>query len=105
MPKIKDQTEVLLALNRIEDRLQKVADILKVGHRETIEAAQRKILVGSPLRKKIYDLCDGSRSVGQIAGILGKSIQQVSNNIAHLQNVGLIKEVRRGKEKFYTKSG
>jgi len=97
----KDETEILLALHRIEDRLQEIAEILRVGHRETIEATQRKVLAGSTLRKKIYELCDGSRSVGQIAQDLGKSIQQVSNNITLLQNVGLIREVRRGKEKRY----
>jgi len=97
------QTEILLALHRIEDRLQEIADILRVGHKETIEAAQRRV-ISSPLRKKIYSLCDGNRSVGQIAKILGKSIQQVSNNIVLLQNAGLIKEVRRGKEKCYAKT-
>ena len=99
-----EQTEILLALHRIEDRLQEIAEILRVGHRENIEATQRRVLAGSPLRKKIYELCDGSRSVGQIAQVLGKSIQQVSNNIALLQNTGLIKEVRRGKEKRYEKT-
>jgi len=100
----REQTEILLALHRIEDRLQEITEILKVGHRETIEAAQRQVLSGSALRKKIYGLCDGNRSVGQIAQILGKSIQQVSNNITLLQNAGLIKEVRRGKEKCYAKT-
>jgi DNA-binding transcriptional ArsR family regulator len=97
------QTKILLTLHNIEDRLQEIADILRVGHRETIEANQRRVLAGSPLRKKIYDLCDGNRSVGQIAKDLGKSIQQVSNNIVILQNSGLVKEVRRGKEKLYVK--
>lgn len=96
-----DQTEILLALHRIEDRLQEIADILRVGHKETIEATQRRVLAGSTLRNKIYKLCDGTRSVSQIAEILGKSIQQISNNIVLLQNSSLIKEVRRGKEKYY----
>jgi len=99
-----EQTEILLALHRIEDRLQEIAEILRVGHRETIEANQRRVLVGSPLRRKIYSLCDGNRSVGQIAKDMGKSIQQISNNIILLQNSGLIKEVRRGKEKRYVKT-
>jgi len=102
MPK-DSQTEILLALHRMEDRLQEIAEILKVGHRETIEAMQRRVLEGSRLRRKVYALCDGNRSVGRIAKVLGRSIQQVSNNIALLQNAGLIKEVRRGKEKCYAR--
>jgi len=98
-----EQTEILLALHRIEDRLLEIAEVLKVGHEEAIKAAKRKAIAGSPLRKRIYDLCDGNRSVSEIARILAKSIQQVSNNIALLQNAGLIKEVRRGKQKCYAK--
>jgi len=99
-----EKTEILLVLHNIEDRLKEIADVLKVGHKEAIEAAQRQVLAGSPLRKKIYDLCDGNRSVSEIARILGKAIQQVSNNITLLQNAGLVKEVRRGKEKCYAKA-
>lgn len=103
--KTDDQTEILLALHRIEDRLQEIAEILKVGHRESIQALQRRVIAGSTLRKKIYDLCDGNRSVGRIARMVGRSIQQVSNNITLLQNAGLLREVRMGKEKCYTKVG
>ena len=99
-----ERTEILLTLHNIEDRLKEIADVLKVGHKEEIETAQRQVLAGSPLRKKIYNLCDGNRSVSEIAQILGKTIQQISNNITKLLNAGLIKEVRRGKEKYYVKT-
>lgn len=99
-----DQTEILLILHNIEDRLKEIADVLKVTNREAIEAAQRQVLSGSALRKRIYDLCDGNRSVSEIAKTMGKAIQQVSNNITILQNAGLVKEVRRGKEKCYVKT-
>lgn len=98
-----EQTEVLFALHRIEDRLQEILEVLKIGYKENIEAIRRRTLNGSPLRKKIYDLCDGSKSVSQIAEILGKSIQQISNNIIILQNAGLLKEDRIGKQKYYIK--
>jgi len=100
---IDDQTQILLTLHRIEDRLQEIAEILKVGHRESIQALQRRAIAGSSLRKRIYDLCDGNRSVSRIASIVDRSIQQVSNNITLLQNAGLVREVRMGKEKCYTK--
>jgi predicted transcriptional regulator len=99
-----EKTEILLILHNIEDRLKEIAEVLKVGHKEEIEAAQRQVLEGSPLRKKIYSLCDGNRSVSEIAKTLGKTIQQVSNNIAILQNAALIKEVRKGKQKCYVKT-
>lgn len=101
---VKEGTEILLALHRIEDRLQEIAELLKVGYKDVIEAEQKKVLKGSPLRKKIYDLCNGTNSVRGIATLVKKSIAQVSQNIAILQDAGLIREERRGKEKFYVKT-
>jgi DNA-binding transcriptional ArsR family regulator len=97
-------TEILLALHRIEDRLQEIAQILRVGYKESIEATQRQVIEGSSLRKRIYHLSDGNHSVSQIAETLGKSIQQISNNLVQLQNARLVKEVRKGKEKYYVKT-
>ena len=99
-----NETEVLLALHKIEYRLQEIAEILRISHKDGIEATQKKVLMGSPIRKKIYDLCDGSKSVSQIAKAVGKSIQQTSNNIALLQSAGLIRDFRKGKEKCYSKA-
>jgi DNA-binding transcriptional ArsR family regulator len=98
------ETKILVALHNIEDRLMEITEILRMGNKEAIEGIQRRALAGSPLRKKIYSLCDGSKSVGQIARTLDKSIQQISNNVILLQEAGLIKEVRVGKEKFYDKT-
>ncbi len=99
------EAEILLALHRIEDRLQEMVNLLKVVNEEALETSKERAL-GTPLRKKIYELCNGKKSVGQIAIEVNKSIQQVSNNIALLQNAGMIREVQRGgrKEKYYIKA-
>jgi len=97
----RERAEILIALHNIEDRLQEITDILRVVNKENMDAAQDRVLSGSPLRARILELCDGTRSVTDIAKTLGKSIQQVSNNMTLLQKVGLVKEVRTGKEKRY----
>jgi len=96
--------ETLIVLRNIEDKLQEILNILRMTNKENIEAAQDRVLAGSPLRQRIFELCDGNLSVSVIAETLGKSIQQISNNIAVLQDIGLVKEVRRGKEKRYQKT-
>jgi DNA-binding transcriptional ArsR family regulator len=99
-----EQTEILIVLRNVEDKLQEILRILRMTSKETIEAAQDRVLSSSPLRKRIFELCDGNLSVSAIAKTLGKSIQQISNNIAELQDAGLVKEVRRGKEKRYQRT-
>jgi len=103
--KIDDSTEMLMALHRIEDKLQEIADILKLGHKASIETVKMSVLAGSKVKQEVYDLCDGKHSVSQIANSLKKSIQQVSNNLVSLQNAGLIKEEKRGNNKFYIRTG
>jgi DNA-binding transcriptional ArsR family regulator len=98
-----DRTEILIALQNIDDKMQEILDILKIVHRESVDSAQERVLSSSPLRKKILNLCNGDRSVSDIAETLGKSIQQISNNISLLRDVGLVREVREGKEKRYIK--
>jgi DNA-binding transcriptional ArsR family regulator len=98
-------TEVLLALHDIEDKLGEIVQILKAQSHEAVEANKRKLLEGSPLRKRIYEMCDGKRSVSRLARMIHKSLQQTSNNVILLENAGLIKVVRRGKEKYYIRAG
>jgi DNA-binding transcriptional ArsR family regulator len=95
------QTETLLVLHNIEDKLQEILKILRMTSKENIEAAQDRVLAGSPLRRRIFELCDGHLSVSAIAEALEKSVQQISNNITVLQDVGLLKEIRSGREKRY----
>jgi DNA-binding transcriptional ArsR family regulator len=98
------RSDVLLSLQKIEDTLEEIVQILKAQSSEMLETSKRRLLSGSPLRRKIYAMCDGRRSVTQIARTLRKSLQQISNNVALLENAGLIRVVRRGKEKYYVKS-
>jgi DNA-binding transcriptional ArsR family regulator len=98
-----NQTEILILLHNIDDRLKEILQILKMQSREMIHTEQLKALK-SPLRKSVYELSNGQNSVGDIAKQLNKSMQQISNNIALLEEAGLIKEVRSGKEKKFVKT-
>ncbi|QQG40135.1 MAG: helix-turn-helix transcriptional regulator [Candidatus Aenigmatarchaeota archaeon] len=103
---VKDnEAEILLALYKIQDRLQELVELSTVVNAEVLEASKQRMLGKSTLRKKIYELCNGKRSVGQIAAETSKSIQQISQNVALLQNAGLIREARGGgKEKYYVRA-
>jgi DNA-binding transcriptional ArsR family regulator len=100
----REQTEILLLLHNIDDRLQEILEILRMSNIEAIKASQKKVLEGSGLRQRIIELSDGKNSVSEIAKSLSKSVQQVSNNLAILQKAGLVKEVRVGKERYYLKT-
>ena len=62
-----------------------------------------QILGRSELRRKIYESCDGAKTVREIAQEVGKSLPHVSMEISHLEVSGLIKARRIGKNKYYEK--
>ena len=99
----KSQIEMLLVLHDIDDRLKEILQILKLQSKEIVRNEQLKVLK-SPLRKRVHDLVNGQNTVGDIAKELNKSIQQISNNIALLEDAGLIREVRSGREKKFIKT-
>lgn len=99
----KFQIEMLIVMHNIDDRLKEILQILRMQSREMLRTEQLKVLK-SPIRKRIYDLVNGQNSVGDIAKELNKSIQQISNNIALLEDAGMIKEIRSGREKRFVKT-
>lgn len=98
--------KILQVLNKIDSKLTRLDDIfsmLKMGQKLSIDQTKATLLGKSPLRKNIYNLCDGRHTVSDIAESLGKSMSLVSQSIAKLQNAGLIVEERKGKRKFYSR--
>jgi len=98
--------KILQVLNKIDSKLTRLDDIfniLKMGQKSSIDQTKATLLGRSPLRKDIYNLCDGRHTVSDIAESLGKSMSLVSQSIAQLQSAGLIVDERKGKRKFYSK--
>lgn len=99
---MKDKTEqILQELRSINSKLGEIAILLKVGQSPNIDERKSKILDKSPLRQKVYSLCDGKNTVSDIKNKSGKSISLVSQILAKLQEAGLISEERRGKQRIY----
>lgn len=100
MPR-KDEEEIDL-LRGISSKLNDVISLLKLGQKSTIEMAKSRLLA-STLRSRIYNLCDGRRTVSQISQELNKPQPLVSRYLKELEEGGLIKSERRGKSVFYVK--
>lgn len=93
--------ESLQALYRIEMKLDEIATLLRMSQAGSIETTKEKMLEASPLRKAVYSLCDGKKTVSDISRGLGKSMSVISQTIRKLQDAGLITEERIGKQRIY----
>lgn len=100
----KDMTwRILKTLEDISGKLDKLIDLTELGLSSQFLAIKERVLSGSELRREIYELCDGERTVRNIADVLQKSISHVSQELATLQEARLVKAKRIGKEKYYQK--
>ena len=96
----KDDYEVICTLLRIEQRLDEVASLLKLGQRGQIEQIKTALL-NSNVRKNVYGLCDGNHSVSEMAAKLNKKGPNISRALRDLEEAGLIREVRLGRVILY----
>jgi len=98
------EMKIIELLHKIEKRLEKLDEIttlLHIGQSNSILEAKTSLLENSPLRKMIYELCDGKHTVSDIAKTLGKSMSSTSQAISGLLEAKLIAEERKGTQKYY----
>lgn len=98
------EMRIIELLHKIESKLNildEIATILHVGQAGAIEQTKNILLESSPLRKMVYELCDGKHTVTEIAKTLGKSMSSTSQVISKLIEARMITEDRKGKEKYY----
>jgi len=97
------QWNIVKALEEISTKLDRVISLLEFSLRRESQTQIAKVLGRSELRREIYSLCDGKKTVKQIAQILEKSMPNISMQITGLEKAGIVKSRRVGKEKYYLK--
>lgn len=104
MKQAEREMRMIELLHKIElklDKLDEIATLLHIGQSAAIEQTKSTLLGSSPVRKMVYELCDGKHTVSDIAKTLGKSMPSISQVIAKLLEAKMITEERKGKEKYY----
>ena len=76
-------------LTAIEEKLDQITALLKLLVSKEIEEGRRMIL-STPKKQKIYELCDGNNEMREIARKAGVSGEYVRLTIRDLENSGLV---------------
>jgi DNA-binding transcriptional ArsR family regulator len=93
--------EILYKIESKLDKLDEIATLLHMAQLASIEKIKSTLLDNSPLRKMVYELCDGKHTVSDIAKSSGKSMPAISQVIAKLLDAKIITKQQKGKEKYY----
>jgi DNA-binding transcriptional ArsR family regulator len=83
--------------------LQKILSVLKLANYQVIQE-KKQIILKNEIKKKIYDLCDGKHTVGDIASEIQTTQPNVSYHLSSLLESGLVLYDDIGGKKFYYKS-
>jgi hypothetical protein len=82
------------ALRRINRTLDEIRSILIHANRGNLDTAKKELLKEGTVKKQVYDLCDGSRTTGDIAASLHKEENYVNSYISVLRREGFVRTRR-----------
>ena len=80
-------------LRDIKMTLDEIKGLLILIYHDELENRKKELLREGSIKKKIYELCDGTRSATEIAQEIGKSVSYVSAYLSILRREGLIRKV------------
>ncbi len=83
----------------VSQKLDQVIALLRIIARKEIENAKTSILSTSK-KEQIYNLCDGSTEMGEIAKRVGISGEYLRLTIRELEDSGVVIVKEEGKKRF-----
>jgi DNA-binding transcriptional ArsR family regulator len=89
-------------LEEICAKLDRIILLLETSLRQEFSATAERILK-SESKREIFELCDGKRTVKEVARILNKTLPNVSMQLGEMEKAGLIRSRQVGRERFYFK--
>ncbi len=87
----------------IISKLDRIANLLEMNEKREIENLKVRLLGRSKIKKEIYDLINGERTVQEIANLLKIAQPNISKAIADLVDGNLIGKKTKGKFVIYYK--
>jgi DNA-binding transcriptional ArsR family regulator len=90
-------------LEEISSKMDQLISLYRFVQGHELERSREKVLGKSKIRREIYGMCDGTKTVQEIARMANKSIQHVSMILKTLEKGRLIESKEIGKKKYYVR--
>jgi DNA-binding transcriptional ArsR family regulator len=97
------QWRILKVLEEISGKLDRLISLNELALAGQAASVKEQILARSELRREVYELCNGKRTVSDIAKTLAKSVASVSQILSKLEDARLVKVRKSGKKRYYEK--
>jgi DNA-binding transcriptional ArsR family regulator len=103
-----DTIELLWSANKnleeISAKLDRLIFLYEFSQKRKLKKFKEDVIGRSNIRKEIYNLCDGTKTVNELSKLIRKSLPHTSKELAVLEEAGIItsKDVG-GRKKYYVK--
>lgn len=88
-------------LSKIQRDLEELKSLIIILNQEELEKKKEKLLPPKTIKKQIYDLCDGSKNIGELARSIGKSNEYTGSYLSRLRREGLIRKIEKDGEIYH----
>jgi Mn-dependent DtxR family transcriptional regulator len=93
--------EELSLLRKMQHTLDDIKAILILTYQDRLEETKNRLLKQGSVKEKIYELCDGTRTVSDIAAVIQKSTDYINSYLSILRREGLIRTVEKDGIQFH----
>ncbi|MEM2154617.1 MAG: winged helix-turn-helix domain-containing protein [Nitrososphaeria archaeon] len=88
-------------LQDIKNSLDEIKSLIKLVNQDKLQESKKKLLKEGTIKLQIYELCDGTRTIKDIAEKIQKSPDYISSYLTILKREGLIRTIERDGKQFY----
>lgn len=100
-----ENTDLLWEINKnlaeISTKIDILISLYEFSQKHELENYKENVLGRSTIKREIYNLCDGTKTVTDIAQRLEKSMPHISMMLSELEESKLIKANVSGRKKYF----
>ena len=89
------------AIYKIQRDLEELKSLIVILNQEELERKKDKLLPKNTIKMKIYELCDGTNTISNIANSMGKENKYIRSYLSILRREGLIRRIERNGEIYH----
>ena len=86
---------------KIQRDLEELKSLIVILNQEELEKKKDKLLPKNSIKMKIYELCDGTNTINNIANIMDKENSYIRSYLSILRREGLIRRIERNDEIYH----
>lgn len=88
-------------VEKISSDLEELKSIIILLNQTALQEKKKELLPAGSIKEKVYDLCDGSKTISEIATIMDKGNSYVGSYLSRLRREGLIRKIEKDGEIYH----